>query len=99
MKNIYKYVIFVFSIGFLLYLYECNNKVKQNWADIHKIKIGMTFFEVDSIMISKPIGIEEAYWDDNLFVSKYESSYAASDYLKIIFKKQDSLVVEINYGD
>ncbi|MGG5577562.1 hypothetical protein ACPDHL_09495 [Myroides sp. C15-4] len=89
--------IYIFIIVFGLF-FNCS-KVVQNYNDLVKVKIGMHYREVNSIMNNKPLKVENAFWNDSLFIQNYESPSSASDDYKIVFTKKDSIVVEINYGD
>lgn len=80
-------------------LFSCSSKSDENFEDLKKIKQKMPFIEVRKIMRNKEIGIENAYYNENLFILKYDSGVGASDDFKIIFSKKDSLVTDIGYGD
>ncbi|UBZ06762.1 hypothetical protein LDL76_15565 [Salegentibacter mishustinae] len=78
---------------------SCNKTHIENYEDLQKLESGMELDEVLSLMRNEPVLIEKAYWDENLFIYSFESPPAASDYYKVIFRKNDSVVTEILYGD
>ncbi|MEM9077233.1 MAG: hypothetical protein AAGC43_09340 [Bacteroidota bacterium] len=71
--------------------------VDKNYSAIQKVKIGMVRSEVDSIMKSKPLETKSFKYD--LFYYSYDSHFAASDDLRILYSKNDSTVVEVLFGD
>ena len=91
-----KKVFFLFTVSVYL---SCTNKTEQNFEDISKIKTGMNYQEVRKIMRNDYSGRTSLNYDYNLFLEKYESPSGASDDYGIIFRKKDSIVVEINLGD
>ncbi|AZJ33790.1 hypothetical protein SAMN05444344_0383 [Tenacibaculum mesophilum] len=86
-------------LGLILIGLGCVSSEKKNFEDLQKVKINMHLTRVKSIMTNNPKLIKDAYWDTNLFVYYYNSPFTASDDYSIVFNKNDSLVVEIGYGD
>lgn len=83
----------------LFLLISCKSKEEENWDDLQKIKVGMTYNHVNVIMRHAPKSVEVAFWNDSLFVCYYDSAFGSSDDYRIVFSKKDSTVVEIGYGD
>jgi hypothetical protein len=96
-------------LGFLCH--SCNNIPDQNWEDINKVKLGMTYYEAMEIMHNNPISTDTLYLNkieneeivqfqaDTCFTKSYESHFAASDDYRIYFRIKDSIVVNLVYGD
>ena len=79
--------------------FGCSNKTEQNFEDISKIQKGMNYQEVQKIMRNDYLVRTSPNCDNTIFLEKYESPSGASDDYGIVFRKKDSIVVEINLGD
>lgn len=77
----------------------CGKASDQNYEDLKKVSVKMKINEVHSVMRNKPLNLETAPWADSLLVENYESPAGASDHYKIIYKKRDSIVVRVEWGD
>lgn len=86
---------------FLISLFgiSCNINSSNNYEDLKKIEIGMSIIEVDKIMRNNPIKLDRAIYNDSKIIEYYESPMAASDYFQIVYSSNDSIVVEIYFGD
>lgn len=82
---------------FAFLLVGCKSKEQENWEDLQKVKIGMSYDEANAIMRHAPF--EKRPITEGLLVQRYESVFASSDIYEIYFDNQDSTVVKINYGD
>ncbi|QED38949.1 hypothetical protein FK178_15025 [Antarcticibacterium arcticum] len=91
----------IFYTNFFLFilLISCSKANQENFEDLKKIETGMEVKKVLSIMRNDPINVKRAPWNDSLFIYYFSSPAAASDHYKIIFKEEDSTVIEINFGD
>jgi hypothetical protein len=85
---------------FIMFAYlSCSNKPNENFEDISKIQIGMSYKEVQKIMRNNYKDRISASYSDTLFIDRYEPGFGASDYFGIVYSEKDSIVVEINLGD
>ncbi len=72
---------------------SCNTKkAKENFEDIHKIKKGMSFQEVQKIMRNKPFK-KELDEDGTSFTHLYTPPFASSGNYAIEYSIKDSIVV------
>jgi hypothetical protein len=78
----------------------CISKSSQNLEDMKKIKKGMSYNKVQSIMTNQPIMFDMIinYKNDSMLVEGYESHFAASDSYLIFYNVKDSTVVKLDFG-
>lgn len=84
-------------VSLILFFVSCESS--ENFENLKKVKVGMPYRDAIKIMENEPISIEDAFWNDSLFVAYYYSPVAASDNYGIIYSKKDSTVVGIEWGD
>jgi len=84
-------------VSLILFFVSCESS--ENFENLKKVKVGMPYRDAVKIMENEPISIEDAFWNDSLFVAYYDSPVAASDNYGIIYSKRDSIVVGIEWGD
>ena len=90
---------------------SCGRDSNENYDDLKEIRIGMSIYEVRSIMRNQPkrsweqrinlIKGEEIveYGYDTLYVLSYQSMPGSSADYTICFSREDSTVVEIGFGE
>jgi hypothetical protein len=89
----------ILTVFISLFFSSCRSNGEENYSALTKVKKGMHRETVDSIMQHNPKLCKTAFWSDSLFVQYYDSPVGASDDLGIVFRKKDSIVVDIRYGD
>jgi hypothetical protein len=89
----------IFIMLLILCCLSCkeNPKAKANYYNLEKVKEGMHFNEVYSIM-GNPDETGVLTPNDSIFGLKYFSPRGMSDNFYIYFSKKDSIVIGINRG-
>jgi hypothetical protein len=90
-KACFLFVLVIFSVG-------CK-QANENQKDLNYVKIGMKMDSVEVIMRNKPINYDSKYDADSIITKLYEAPVGASGDFEIIYKKKDSTVLRIDYGD
>jgi hypothetical protein len=74
-------------------------KANENQTDLNKVKIGMKMSSVELIMRNKPIDYKSKYDADSIITKLYEAPIGAAGDFQIVYKKNDSTVLRIDYGN
>lgn len=88
-------------IIFLIFI-SCNKIAEQNEKDIEKVKIGMPYDEVQSVMKNKYFHTYNHHMLNDtipVFTHYYRSPFASSGDYQIWYSKKDSTVINLYMGD